>query len=86
MWQTCVESEFQSNAETSTDDRPEFPGSRASWTDTLQFVKPDLYDGVPVYRVMDRKGQVIKADQDPNVIFSQNIFYQYFQYFQYVFF
>jgi len=51
----------------STDDRPEFPGARGSWTDTMEFVKPDLYDGIPVYRVMDRKGQVIKADQDPNL-------------------
>jgi len=33
----------------------------------MEFVKPDLYDGIPVYRVMDRKGHVIRADQDPNV-------------------
>jgi 2-oxoisovalerate dehydrogenase E1 component alpha subunit len=33
----------------------------------MEFVKPDLYDGIPVYRVMDRKGKVLQADQDPNL-------------------
>lgn len=46
-------------------DRPSFPGSRSSWTEKLEFVQPDLYDGIPVYRVMDTKGAVIDSDQDP---------------------
>lgn len=48
-------------------DRPSFPGSRSSWTEKLEFVQPDLYDGIPVYRVMDAKGVVIDAEQDPQV-------------------
>lgn len=54
-------------ATSSTADRPSFPGSRSSWTEKLEFVQPDLYDGIPVYRVMDAKGAVIDADQDPQV-------------------
>jgi len=51
-----------------SEDRPEFPGSKAQYTDRMEFLKPDLYDGIPIYRVMDRKGKVIHADQDPQVI------------------
>jgi 2-oxoisovalerate dehydrogenase E1 component alpha subunit len=58
------------------DERPQFPGSRAGWTDRLEFVKPDLYDGIPVYRVMDRKGKVIEADQDPQVIIRIYVFHK----------
>ncbi len=32
-----------------------FPGAKATYTDHLDFLKPDLYDGIPVYRVMDRQ-------------------------------
>jgi len=53
--------------EYSSDERPQFPGSRSQWIDKLEFIRPDLYDGIPVYRVMDRKGKVIDASQDPDV-------------------
>ena len=59
--------------EFSSDERPQFPGSRSQWTEKLEFVRPDLYDGIPVYRVMDRKGKVIDPSQDPQVIFNNNI-------------
>ena len=58
---------LQESSSTSDDDRPSFPGSRSSWTEKLEFVQPDIYDGIPVYRVMDTKGKVIAPDQDPNV-------------------
>jgi len=50
-----------------SEDRPQFPGSRSQWIDKLEFIRPDLYDGIPVYRVMDRKGKVIDPSQDPQV-------------------
>lgn len=53
--------------EFSSDERPQFPGSRSQWTEKLEFIRPDLYDGIPVYRVMDRKGKVIDPSQDPQV-------------------
>lgn len=49
------------------DDRPLFPGSRSTFTEKLEFVEPDIYDGIPVYRVMDKKGNVIDPSQDPGV-------------------
>lgn len=48
-----------------TEDKPNFPGSRSKWTEKLEFVQPDLYDGIPVYRVMDRSSDVINPDHDP---------------------
>lgn len=51
----------------SKDERPQFPGAKANWTEKLEFVKSDLYDGIPVYRVMDRDGKVMRPDQDPKV-------------------
>ncbi|CAL8081133.1 unnamed protein product [Orchesella dallaii] len=49
------------------EDRPEFPGAKSGWTDRLEFVKSDLYDGIPVYRVMDREGKVLQEDEDPKL-------------------
>jgi len=48
-------------------DKPEFPGSRSRFTEKLQFIQPETYEGIPVYRVMDRKGVVIDPSQDPNL-------------------
>ena len=48
-------------------DRPEFPGSRSQFVHKLQFLQPDLLEGIPVYRVMNRKGEIIEEDQDPQV-------------------
>ncbi|XP_076069867.1 2-oxoisovalerate dehydrogenase subunit alpha, mitochondrial-like [Oratosquilla oratoria] len=50
-----------------TEDKPNFPGSRSQWTEKLEFVQPDLYDGIPVYRVMDRNSDVINPDHDPQL-------------------
>lgn len=46
---------------------PNFPGSKAKWTEQLEFVQPDLYDGIPIYRVADRKGIILDASQDPQL-------------------
>lgn len=51
-----------------SDERPQFPGSRSQWIEKLEFIRPDIYAGIPVYRVMDRKGKVIDPSQDPQVI------------------
>lgn len=48
-------------------DRPNFPGSRSNWTEKLDFIQPDLYDGIPVYRVMNGKGEIIDPSHDPNL-------------------
>ncbi|XP_076354145.1 branched chain keto acid dehydrogenase E1 subunit alpha [Tachypleus tridentatus] len=48
-------------------DRPVFPGSRSQWTEKLEFIQPDIYDGIPVYRVTNRDGKVINSSQDPQL-------------------
>lgn len=52
---------------TQPDDRPQFPGSRSDWTSKLEFLRPDAYPGIPVYRVMDRTGSLVDASLDPNL-------------------
>jgi len=47
--------------------RPQFPGATAGWTHDLEFVNADRYNGIPVYRVMDRSGRVIRASDEPKI-------------------
>ena len=47
--------------------RPQFPGATAGWTHDLEFVNADRYNGIPVYRVMDRSGRVIQPKDEPQV-------------------
>ncbi|GAB1601497.1 2-oxoisovalerate dehydrogenase subunit alpha, mitochondrial-like [Argonauta hians] len=49
------------------EDRPVFPGSRSRYTPTLEFLRSDMYDGIPVYRVMNKKGEIIEKTQDPQL-------------------
>ncbi|CAD5112562.1 DgyrCDS1771 [Dimorphilus gyrociliatus] len=49
------------------DEKPQFPGSRSEYTYKLQFLMPDQYEGIPVYRVMTRKGEVLDSADDPNL-------------------
>lgn len=49
------------------EEKPAFPGSRSKWTSTLSFIRSENYEGIPVYRVMDREGKIIETDGDPNL-------------------
>lgn len=48
-------------------EQPQFPGSRSRWTEKLDFVKSNVGEGIPVYRVMSRDGEVIDPSQDPDL-------------------
>ena len=51
-------------------EKPEYPGSKQlHFTHTLELLDPDREPGIPVYRVMDRKGIVKHGteNEDPNV-------------------
>ena len=50
-----------------------YPGAKAKYTESLDFLKPDQYDGIPIYRVMDNEGSVIHPKHDPNLRESQLI-------------
>ncbi|KAJ6222977.1 hypothetical protein RDWZM_001522 [Blomia tropicalis] len=58
---------IQQSHNTSFPDKPEYPGTKSSFTDRLEFIDPDLYEGIPVYRVMNRDGVVLNPEQDPNL-------------------
>jgi len=49
------------------EDRPQFPGSRSLWTSKLSFIRSDTYEGIPVFRLMNRDGEIIEPDGDPNL-------------------
>ena len=50
------------------DEKPRFPGSKSiDWTETLQFINPDEKEGIPVYRVMSKRGDILNSSEDPNV-------------------
>ena len=49
------------------EDKPQYPGARSSFTTNLEFIIPENIEGIPVYRVMDRKGTILDPSQDPKV-------------------
>lgn len=57
----------RSECESRPSDKPLFPGSRSSWTEKLEFLGSEAYEGIPVYRVTDRDGRVIDPSQDPQL-------------------
>lgn len=58
---------FQQESNPPEEERAQFPGSRSKYINQLTFVQPDTYDGIPVYRVMNRKGEIIDPTQDPKL-------------------
>lgn len=46
---------------------PLFPGAKTTWTEKLDFLGKHSYQAIPVYRVMDRQGNVINPEEDPNL-------------------
>jgi 2-oxoisovalerate dehydrogenase E1 component alpha subunit len=44
-----------------------FPGAKATYTESMNFLLPDSYDGIPVYRVTDREGNIINESSDPHL-------------------
>ena len=51
----------------SLDDKPQFPGASAEFIDKLEFIQPNVISGIPIYRVMDRQGQIVNPSEDPHV-------------------
>lgn len=48
-----------------TTEAPLFPGARTTWTEKLEFTGKDTYAPIPVYRVMDRQGNIIHVEEEP---------------------
>nr|XP_032651507.1 2-oxoisovalerate dehydrogenase subunit alpha, mitochondrial [Chelonoidis abingdonii] len=56
---------------TSLEEKPQFPGASADFVDKLDFIQPNVISGIPIYRVMDRQGQIINPDEDPQLAQEQ---------------
>ncbi|XP_023380903.1 2-oxoisovalerate dehydrogenase subunit alpha, mitochondrial [Pteropus vampyrus] len=73
MWVIGVRSTFQQPRRlqqqhfSSLDDKPQFPGASAEFIDKLEFIQPNVISGIPIYRVMDRQGQIINPSEDPHL-------------------
>ena len=44
---------------TDPDHLAQFPGAKASYTENLDILQPDVTNGIPIYRVMNQSGQVL---------------------------
>ena len=45
----------------------QFPGAKASYTENLEILQPDVTNGIPIYRVMDRYGKVFNSSHEPEI-------------------
>ena len=52
---------------TESDHLAQFPGARAAYTEKLEILQPDVTNGIPIYRVMDRYGKVFDQSQEPSI-------------------
>merc|ERR1719500_1703715 len=50
-----------------TESFAQFPGAKASYTENLDVLQPDVTNGIPIYRVMDRYGKVFDQTHEPNI-------------------
>ena len=49
----------------------QFPGvHKSKFTENLEFMRPDVYNGIPIYRVMNSEGDVRREDHDPQVEYT----------------
>ncbi|XP_063287361.1 2-oxoisovalerate dehydrogenase subunit alpha, mitochondrial [Pelobates fuscus] len=52
---------------TSLEEKPQFPGASAEFVESLEFIQPNVISGIPIYRVMDRQGQILNPQEDPHI-------------------
>ncbi|CAG5002717.1 unnamed protein product [Parnassius apollo] len=45
----------------------DFPGARAPYVTEMKFLNENSYDLIPIYRVMDKNGDIIDSREDPNI-------------------
>ena len=62
-----IQNSHPSRSTNYTGEKPEFPGSRSRFIEKLQFLDPEQYEGIPVYRVMNRDGVVLNQNENPNL-------------------
>jgi len=58
---------YRCNSTDSGEHLAQFPGAKAAYTQKLEFIQPDVANGIPIYRVMDRHGSVFDQSHDPQL-------------------
>ncbi|CAN8009407.1 unnamed protein product [Ixodes pacificus] len=53
-----------------TDAVQPFGGHRVRATNTMEFIAETAYDGIPMYRVLNKDGTLINESEDPKVQYS----------------
>jgi len=61
--QACTRAQYSTN----TDHLAQFPGAKAAYTEKLEVLQPDVKNGIPIYRVMDRDGKVFDSTHEPSI-------------------
>jgi len=52
---------------TDLDHLAQFPGAKASYTENLDVLQPDVTNGIPIYRVMNQSGKVFNPSHEPSI-------------------
>ena len=65
----CVARNLQfSQFRTKNESLAQYLGAQAVFTNSLDFLTPDVTQGIPIYRVMGRDGKVIDESHEPNIV------------------
>lgn len=59
---------FKGTSASSVSDQAFYPGFKGEFSTALDFLYPENLNQIQCYRVMDRRGNIIKEDQDPEVV------------------
>jgi hypothetical protein len=62
---------MQTTNATSVSDKASFPGYKGEFSTSLDFIYPENSPQIQCYRAMNRKGVLLDAAQDPQVIISE---------------
>jgi hypothetical protein len=58
---------MQTTSASSVSDKAAFPGYKGEFSTSLDFIYPENSPQIQCYRVMNRKGVLLDANQDPQV-------------------
>jgi len=63
----CAQIGARANYSTEKEHLAQFPGAKAAYTEKLEILQPDVENGIPIYRVMDRNGKVFDLSHEPSI-------------------
>eukprot|EP00092_Neocalanus_flemingeri_P024785 GFUD01026874.1.p1 GENE.GFUD01026874.1~~GFUD01026874.1.p1 ORF type:complete len:437 (+),score=126.49 GFUD01026874.1:51-1361(+) len=63
----CAQVGSRANYSTEKEHLAQFPGAKAPYTEKLDVLEPEVENGIPIYRVMDRDGKVFDLSHEPSI-------------------